>query len=54
MNIEEDAFVIDEFDDSEVTQKDSDWVATFKSMSTTAVVLGATLIILSISHIVQI
>ena len=50
MNIEEDAFVIDEFDDSEVTQKDSDWVATFKSMSTTAVVLGATLLILSILH----
>jgi hypothetical protein len=50
MNIEEDAIVIDEFDDSEVTQKDSDWVATFKSMSTTAVVLGATLIILSILH----
>ncbi len=29
---------------------DSEWVATFKSMSTTAIVLGATLIVLSILH----
>ena len=50
MNIEEDTFVLNESDESETTQKDSDWVATFKSMSTTAIVLGATLIILSILH----
>lgn len=50
MNIEKDSIVLDEHEDSEVTPKDSDWVATFKSMSTTAVVLGATLIILSILH----
>ena len=29
---------------------ESDWVATFKAMSTTAVVLGATLIVLSVLH----
>ncbi|MEY3656391.1 MAG: hypothetical protein RL114_749 [Actinomycetota bacterium] len=50
MNIEEDTFVLNESDESETTQKDSDWVATFKSMSTTAVVLGATLIVLAILH----
>lgn len=50
MNIEEDTFVIDEQEDKATAARDSDWVATFKSMSTTAVVLGATLIILSILH----
>ena len=50
MNIEEDKLVVAESDESQSTQSESDWVATFKSMSTTAVVLGATLIILSILH----
>lgn len=31
--------------------RSSDWAETFKAMSTTAVVLGATLIILSLIHI---
>ena len=50
MNIEEDKLVVAESDESQSTQSESDWVATFKSMSTTAVVLGATLIIVSILH----
>ena len=51
MNSNEDADVLD-LDDQVVDSPalESEWVATFKSMSTTAVVLGATLIILSILH----
>ena len=40
---------LDDVDTNEPTGE-SEWVATFKAMSTTAVVLGATLIILSILH----
>ncbi len=50
MNLEEDMQTIDDVEVMEISGRDSDWVTTFKSMSTTAVVLGATLIILSILH----
>lgn len=50
MNIEEEMSLVDDAEVMATNGKDSDWVATFKSMSTTAVVLGATLIILSILH----
>ena len=51
MNSNEDPAVLD-LDDQVVDSPvlESEWVATLKSMSTTAVVLGATLIILSILH----
>ena len=51
MNSNEDAAVVERLDEQvDSPAGESDWVATFKSMSTTAVVLGATLIILSILH----
>jgi hypothetical protein len=51
MNSNEDAAVLESIDQPVDTPAvESDWVATLKSMSTTAVVLGATLIILSILH----
>lgn len=51
MNSNEDAAVVERLDEPvDSPAGESDWVATFKSMSTTAVVLGATLIILSILH----
>ena len=37
-------------DDKNVSPVDSEWTLTFKSMSTTAVVLGATLIVLAVLH----
>lgn len=53
MTIENDSTLIEEHEEHVVaneTAPDSDWVETFKAMSTTAVVLGATLIILSVLH----
>ena len=50
MNSEEDMSLVEDIYVMEDADKDSDWVSTFKSMSTTAVVLGATLIVLSILH----
>ena len=50
MNSEEDMSLIEDVNVMDDSGKDSDWVSTFKSMSTTAVVLGATLIVLSILH----
>ena len=43
---------IDELDlrDEEKISQREEWTATFKAMSTTAVVLGATLLILSVLH----
>ena len=50
MKSEEDMSIVEDINVMEDAGKDSDWVSTFKSMSTTAVVLGATLIVLSILH----
>ena len=50
MKSEEDMSLVEDINVMEDAGKDSDWVSTFKSMSTTAVVLGATLIVLSILH----
>ena len=36
-------------DEEKISQRE-EWTATFKAMSTTAVVLGATLLILSVLH----
>jgi hypothetical protein len=51
MNSNEDAVVMEPIDQpTDSPTVESEWAATLKSMSTTAVVLGATLIILSILH----
>jgi hypothetical protein len=51
MNSNEDPAVLESIDQpADDSAVESEWVATLKSMSTTAVVLGATLIILSILH----
>ncbi len=50
MSSEENNSFVEDVEMKQQPSGDSDWVATFKSMSTTAVVLGATLIILSILH----
>ena len=50
MNTDIDESVADNADEAVAASRSSEWVETFKAMSTTAVVLGATLIILSILH----
>jgi len=51
MNTDIDESIGDEADNvAQLDKEPSEWVETFKAMSTTAVVLGATLIILSILH----
>lgn len=50
MNIENDSLLDEERSDAHESTPTSEWVETFKAMSTTAIVLGATLIILSVLH----
>ena len=50
MNTDIDELVSEESNNTSGVSRSSEWVETFKSMSTTAVVLGATLIILSVLH----
>ena len=50
MNTDIDELVSEESNNASDASRSSEWVETFKAMSTTAVVLGATLIVLSVLH----